>query len=192
MAELVWKGKHSTEQQQARYREIFINAKENTHQLYTYETSGGQPAHSSPNSPLPTAHNWHNRLIQGDKSAVLPALLAEFAEQVNLVYIDPPFMTGRDFKTKSEVAFSDKWDNNLDAYLQWLYETLVLLKFLLAPHGSLYVHLDWRVTHYARVILDEVFGFNSNTNGPGFQNEIIWHRPKASRSSSRLAVAVRM
>jgi site-specific DNA-methyltransferase (adenine-specific)/adenine-specific DNA-methyltransferase len=185
MAELVWKGKHSIEQQQARDLEIFINA--NTHQLCTYEAYGGQPARSTSNTPLPIAHHWHNRLILGDKGTVLQVLLAEFAEQVNLIYIDPPFMTGRNFKSRSQLAFSDKWDNNLDAYLEWLYETLVLLKLLLAPHGSLYVHLDWRVTHYARVILDEVFGFNSNSNGPGFQNEIIWHYQSGGRSLKRYA-----
>ncbi len=187
MAELVWKGKRSVEQQHATDQETSIDSKEHSQQLYKYESFDGQPAHTPSNSPLPSIQSWHNRLILADKSAVLPALLSEFAKQVNLIYIDPPFMTGRDFKSRSKLAFSDKWDNNLDAYLQWLYETFMLLKLLLTPDGSLYVHLDWRVTHYARVILDEVFGFNSSTNGPGFQNEIIWHYQSGGRSLKRYA-----
>jgi site-specific DNA-methyltransferase (adenine-specific)/adenine-specific DNA-methyltransferase len=187
MAELVWKGKHSIAQQNARDQAICIDAKENSQQLLTCETFDGQPVQSPPNSSLPSTQSWHNRLILGDKNVVLPALLSEFTEQVNLIYIDPPFMTGRDFISGSKLAFSDKWDNNIDAYIQWLYETFVLLKLLLAPHGSLYVHLDWRVSHYARVILDEIFGFNSNTNGTGFQNEIIWHYQSGGRSLKRYA-----
>ena len=187
MAELVWKGKHSVEQRHAKEQETCIDSKEDTQQLCTYESFDGQPTHTLSNSPLASTQSWHNRLILGDKSAVLPALLSEFAEQVNLIYIDPPFMTGRDFKSGTRLAFSDKWGNDLDAYLQWLYETFALLKLLLALDGSLYVHLDWRVTHYARVILDEVFGFNSSTDGPGFQNEIIWHYQSGGRSLKRYA-----
>src|SRR6266851_7057875 len=96
-------------------------------------------------------------------------------------------MTGRDFKNGEQLAFSDKWGNDLDTYLQWLYETFMLLKLLLTSNGSLYVHLDWRVTHYARVILDEVFGFNSGADGPGFKNEIIWHYHSGGRSQKRYA-----
>jgi len=121
--------------------------------------------------------NWHNRLILGDKSDILPALLHEFAKRINLIYIDPPFMTGRTF-----TSYSDKWENGLDAYLLWLHETFILLHQLLASDGSLYVHLDWRATHYARVILDEVFGFAPNGEGPGFKNEIIWHYQSGGRT----------
>ncbi len=187
MAELVWKGKQSVKQLHAREQETFIDSKEDPQQLCTYESFEGQPTHTRSNKPVASTQSWHNRLILGDKSAVLPALLSEFAGLVNLIYIDPPFMTGRNFKSGTQLAFSDKWDNDLDAHLQWLYETFVLLKLLLAPDGSLYVHLDWRVTHYARVILDEVFGFNSSANGPGFQNEIIWHYQSGGRSLKRYA-----
>ncbi len=130
---------------------------------------------------------WHNRLILGDKQYVLPALLPEFAGKVNLIYIDPPFMTGRDFKSGERLVYSDKWHNNLNSYLQWLYETLVLLHHLLAPTGSFYLHLDWRVTHYAKVLLDEVFGFSGNAGGPGFKNEIIWHYQSGGRAHKRYA-----
>jgi site-specific DNA-methyltransferase (adenine-specific) len=136
--------------------------------------------------PFPT-DTWHNRLILGDKLHVLPALLPEFADKINLIYVDPPFMTGRDFKSGDLFAYSDKWGNNLDLYLQWLYETFVLLYRLLAPSGSLYVHLDWRVTHYAKVLLDEVFGFSVSADGPGFKNEIIWHYQSGGRTRKRYA-----
>ena len=96
-------------------------------------------------------------------------------------------MTGRDFKNGEQVAYSDKWDNNLDAYLQWLYEAFILLKLLLSSNGSLYVHLDWRVTHYVKVILDEVFDSYSRNDGPGFKNEIIWHYQSGGRSQKRYA-----
>lgn len=137
--------------------------------------------------PTSPPSQWHNRLILGDKQYILPALLPEFAGKVNLIYIDPPFMTGRDFKNGEQLAYSDKWGNNLEMYLQWLYETLALLYRLLAPTGSLYLHLDWRVTHYAKVLLDEIFGFNVNTEGPGFKNEIIWHYRSGGRASRRYA-----
>ena len=181
MAELIWKGKHSREQ------ETYINSAIATQHLSTYESFEGQPADKLSKPPLDSTQRWRNRLILGDKSAILPALLPEFTGQINLIYIDPPFMTGRDFKYGEQLAFSDKWYNDLDTYLQWLYETFILLKLLLTSDGCLYVHLDWRVTHYARVILDEVFGLNSRADGPGFINEIIWHYQSGGRSQKRYA-----
>ncbi|HET9999897.1 MAG TPA: DNA methyltransferase [Ktedonobacteraceae bacterium] len=155
--------------------------------LMTTESITPQPAiPQSGNIPSP-AHTWQNRLIFGDKQHVLPALLPEFAGKINLIYIDPPFMTGRDFKSGQQMAYSDKWDSDFDVYLQWLYEAFVSLHRLLAPTGSLYVHLDWRVTHYAKVLLDEVFGFNANAGGAGFKNEIIWHYQSGGRARKHFA-----
>lgn len=155
--------------------------------LVTTDSISPQPANQpSGFASSPTA-SWYNRLILGDKQHVLPALLPEFAGKVNLIYIDPPFMTGRDFKSGERLTYSDKWDNNLDSYLQWLYETLMLLHPLLAPAGSFYLHLDWRVTHYAKVLLDEVFGFSADATGPGFKNEIIWHYQSGGRTHQRYA-----
>ena len=134
---------------------------------------------------------WYNRLIWGDKKYVLPSLLPEFAGKVDLIYIDPPFNVGADFSftttlppapddgdeqttfTKEpsiieQKAYRDTWGRGLDSYLQWFYETAVLLRELLADNGSIYVHLDWHVGHYAKCILDEVFGYEN------FRNEIIW------------------
>ena len=128
---------------------------------------------------------WHNRLIWGDKKYVLPSLLPEFAGKVDLVYIDPPFDTGADFSLMitlphnnegftgeagrmEQKAYRDTWGRGLDSYLQWFYETVVLLRELLAAHGSIFVHLDWRAGHYGKAILDEVFGQDN------LRNEIIW------------------
>jgi len=126
---------------------------------------------------------WRNRLIWGDKKYVLPALLAEFAGAVDLVYIDPPFFTGDDFRFSTEIngadfikepslieqkAYRDTWGGGLDGYLQWFYNTVIYLKELLKDTGSIYVHLDWHLGHYAKIVLDEVFG-DSN-----FLNNVVW------------------
>lgn len=126
---------------------------------------------------------WRNRLIWGDKKYVLPSLLPEFAGKVNLIYIDPPFDTGANFSFQVEIegkeftkepsiieqkAYRDTWGKGLDSYLQWFYETVIVLRELLAEDGSIYVHLDWHVGQYAKVVLDEVFGIDN------LRNEIIW------------------
>jgi len=161
MAELIWKGKHWPLDSQPRsslesvlVHPAFpesINAYSNGH---AQEVQAGV-ALSSPSG-------WYNRLIHGDRSSVLPALQAEFAGAVDLIYIDPPFMTGRTFSNGEQIAYSDIWRNDLDGYLQWLYETLQQLYILLAAQGSFYIHLDWRVTHYAKILLDEIFGMSAH------------------------------
>jgi len=136
---------------------------------------------------------WRNRLIWGDKKYVLPSLLPEFANSVDLIYIDPPFDTGADFSYLVEVpdhqvtttsftklpsvieqkAYRDTWGEgltHLDSYLRWFYETLVFLEKLLKSTGSIYVHLDWHIGHYAKLVLDQVFGREN------FKNEIVWKR----------------
>ncbi|HKM98883.1 MAG TPA: site-specific DNA-methyltransferase [Candidatus Binataceae bacterium] len=144
---------------------------------------------------------WRNLLIWGDKKYVLPSLLAEFAGKVNLIYIDPPFDTGADFSFTATVpddpetlggdsfrftkepsiieqkAYRDTWGRGLDSYLQWFYETAILLHELLYENGSLYVHLDWHVSHAAKCVLDEVFGPEK------CQNEIVWKRTTAHSDS---------
>jgi len=144
---------------------------------------------------------WRNRLIWGDKKYVLPSLLPEFAGKVNLIYIDPPFDTGANFSFTATIpdhpdtpedettaftkepsileqkAYRDTWGRGLDSYLQWFYEGAALLRELLTEDGSIYVHLDWHVGHYAKAVLDEVFG------GQCCQNEIIWKRTSARSDS---------
>ena len=135
--------------------------------------------------------DWRNRLIWGDKKYVLPSLLEDFAGKVDLIYIDPPFFTGDDFSFRVQVAddgftrqpslieqkaYRDTWGRGLDGYLQWLYETAVYLHDLLAETGTIYVHLDWHVGHYAKAVLDEVFGSER------FMSEVIWKRTIGSTS----------
>ncbi len=137
---------------------------------------------------------WRNRLIWGDKKYVLPSLLPEFAGKINLIYIDPPFNVGSDFSFKATIAdnpeteedeitqfikqpsiieqkaYRDTWGKGLDSYIQWFYETALLLKGLLTENGSIYIHLDGRVVHYAKIVMDEIFGYEN------FRNQIIWKR----------------
>jgi DNA modification methylase len=144
---------------------------------------------------------WRNRLIWGDKKYVLPSLLPEFAGQVNLIYIDPPFNVGADFSYTATIpedpedggdgatftkqpsvieqkAYRDTWGRGLDSYLQWFYETVVLLRELLTANGSIYVHLDWHMGHYAKVVLDEVLSAGN------FRSEIIWQKIRSSKAQS--------
>ncbi len=88
----------------------------------------------------------------------------------DLIYIDPPFFTGRRRTiTKGDGAFGDRWDGGLESYLAFMIPRLEQCRRLLAEHGTLYVHLDWRVAHHIRIRLDDIFGADS------FLNEIIWH-----------------
>ena len=127
---------------------------------------------------------WKNRLIWGDNLLVMGSLLKEFAGKINLIYIDPPFATGDDFSftvnigDQAEVtkepsalevkAYRDTWGKGMQSYLQMMYDRLVLMKELLADDGSIYVHLDWHVEQYVKLIMDEIFGRDN------FVNEIIW------------------
>lgn len=138
---------------------------------------------------------WRNRLIWGDKKYVLPALISGLAGKIDLIYIDPPFATGQDFSVPVSVngddfvkpasmievkAYRDTWGLSteakargatyLDTYLRWFFETASLLRELLSQRGTMYVHLDWHVVHYAKCVLDEVFGNDR------FMSEIVWKR----------------
>ena len=89
-------------------------------------------------------------------------------ECIDLIYIDPPFYSGSNYKTNDgNDAFIDKW-TSLDAYLDWLLERVLPMKRILKETGSIYVHLDWHASHYVKVRMDEIFGIGN------FRNEIIW------------------
>ena len=125
-----------------------------------------------------------NRLIWGDNLLAMQALLAQGYEgKINLIYIDPPFDSKADYSHKiklgdteltkepsviERLAYKDTWAGGTDSYLDMLYPRLQLMKRLLAPNGSIYVHLDWHVGHYVKVMMDEVFGKEN------FVNEIVW------------------
>ncbi|NMG83470.1 MAG: site-specific DNA-methyltransferase [Methanosarcinales archaeon] len=144
---------------------------------------------------------WTNKLIWGDNKLILSSLKngplrEEIEEQggIKLIYIDPPFDVGADFSmdieiggdtfTKKpgileELAYRDTWGKGADSFIAMIYERLVLMRDLLADDGSIYVHCDWRVNSYIRLVPDEVFGKNN------FQNEIIWHFIKGASGNSR-------
>jgi DNA modification methylase len=146
-----------------------------------YPQGVGYP-HATPN----------NQLILGDNLQVMSALHAELQGKINLIYADPPFFTnrhypvrigrGEDSRRPQEwqlvEGYPDHWPT-IDAYLDMLYPRLKMMYDLLAPTGTLYLHLDWHANAYARVLLDEIFGSER------LLNEIVWiyHGPSPIRSA---------
>jgi len=131
-----------------------------------------------------------NRLILGDNLPLMAALLPEYEGRINLIYADPPFFTNRKYSARigrgEDSRKPDEWQltegyrdhwQNLDDYLDFLYQRLALMYKLLAPNGTLYLHLDWHADSYARLLLDEFFGIEN------MLNEIIWtyHGPSPIR-----------
>ncbi len=137
------------------------------------------------NQTRPTREaEWRNKLIWGDNLLVMGSLLEEFAGKVDLIYIDPPFATGTDFSftaqigeqdltrqppAADETAYRDTWKVGLGSYLTMMAERLRLIRDLLSPNGSLFLHCDWHVGHLLRATADEVFGAEN------FLNEIVWY-----------------
>jgi len=133
-----------------------------------------------------------NRLILGDNLRVMWALLPEYEGKIDLIYADPPFFTNQGYSARVgrgedsrqpqdwELAegYQDEWED-LDAYLDMLYPRLRLMHRLLSDTGTLYLHLDWHANSYARILLDEIFGYEQ------LNNEIIWtyHGPSPIRSA---------
>jgi DNA modification methylase len=135
---------------------------------------------------------WTNKLIWGDNKLILSSLkngpLREEIEKqggLKLIYIDPPFDVGADFSmdieiggdtfTKKpnileEIAYRDTWGKGADSFISMIYERLILMRDLLAEDGSIYVHCDWRVNSYLRLLMDEVFNISNH------RNEITWLR----------------
>lgn len=130
--------------------------------------------------------DFRNMLIWGDNKLVMASLLKEYKGKIDLIYIDPPFDVGSDFTMKipigneketlgkdqsvlEMVAYRDMWGKGTDSYLQVMHDRLVLMRELLSEKGSIFVHCDWHVGHYLRVLLDDVFGKEC------FRNEIIWY-----------------
>jgi DNA modification methylase len=201
MTELIWDGKYDDKGRKGAPPRIALP-------FQTVETVNESAADRDRNQDLfaaGRATDWRNRLVWGDKKYVLPSLLDEFEGKLDLIYIDPPFATDRDFSYTASVpahpgdddegvnvsfvkqpsvleqkAYRDTWGvspadrqrgvSSLDRYLKWFYETVVLLRQLLSDKGTVYVHLDWHVVHYAKATLDEVFGPDR------FEVELVWKR----------------
>ena len=143
---------------------------------------------------------WTNRLIYGDNLLAMAALLAgdehtpSLRGKVDLIYIDPPFDSKADYRTKvslpgveleqkptvmEQFAYSDTWSGGTASYLEMITPRLILMRELLSDSGAIYVHLDWHVSHYVKVALDDVFGRGN------FRNEIIWSYFGFKRSTSQ-------
>lgn len=131
-----------------------------------------------PDSEFIRLNNVHspNKLIFGENLLVLKNLIAQqgWAGKIDLVYIDPPFATNNTFTFSSErtstisnekngqIAYTDKLQGA--DFLEFLRERLVLLKMLLSERGSIYLHIDYKIGHYVRVIMDEIFGMENFRN----------------------------
>ena len=136
---------------------------------------------------------WMNRLIYGDNLLTMQALLAgdpqtglpSLRGKVDLIYIDPPFDSKADYRTPitlpnasfsqkptviEQFAYADTWEEGTISYLKMIYPRLMLMKEMLSEKGSIYVHIDWHIGAYVKVVLDEIFGKEN------FRNEIIWKR----------------
>ncbi len=138
---------------------------------------------SSAEKERQTHPNFTNLLIQGDCLSAC-ALLKDRNVAVDLVYIDPPFASGANYAKKiyvrnggktevhdssaigEEIMYGDIWQK--EDYLNWLYERLLAIRDIMSERGSIYVHLDWHIGHYVKVLMDEVFGEEN------FVNEIVW------------------
>lgn len=127
----------------------------------------------------------NNQIPEDYKHLLFPSLQEEYEltyagkmrkGKVKLIYIDPPFATQEEFQTKEGAkAYSDKKKGA--EFLEFIRRRLILAKEILAPDGAIYVHLDQKMGHYVKVILDEVFGKNN------IRNEIIWCYKTSLRSS---------
>lgn len=137
-------------------------------EVFSFETLKFNEGNKEYQSTLNGLDDWSNKLFWGDNKLIMSSLLQQgWAKKIDLIYIDPPYNTGKNFLTKTgELVYNDKWD--LNSYLQFIYERLVLIRELLSEQGSIYVHIDWHVGHYVKVIMDEIFGKEN------FRNEIIW------------------
>ncbi|QGT99148.1 Site-specific DNA-methyltransferase (Adenine-specific) [Candidatus Syntrophocurvum alkaliphilum] len=121
-----------------------------------------------------------NKLIKGDNLSVINALINQkYSQKIDLIYLDPPYFSNMDYtsniyinndskKAVKRPAFKDTWEKGIDSYLDMMYQRLVLMKELLSDNGSIFVHLDWHINHYVKILLDEIFTPNN------FINEIIW------------------
>ena len=137
-----------------------------------------------------------NLLFHGDNKEILSTLLVQgFRSKIDLIYIDPPFASGADYVRKvalrgkkedleaeghsvvEQTQYTDIWAN--DNYLQFMYERLILMQELLTDNGSIYVHCDWRMNNYLRLVMDEIFGRSF------FVNEIIWKKIRSSKGQAK-------
>ncbi len=209
--ELIWADKYKDFTQPKKKTEIErialpfqLTETVNEPRMKEYEASLGKMFYPKAEYPENYPKDWKNKLIWGDNKIVMESLLRgdkssgipSMAGKINLIYIDPPFFTGSDFSIKVKVgnekvekepsvieqrAYVDTWSQGIASYLKYMYKRLVLMRELLADDGSIYVHLDWHVGHYVKVMMDEIFGADNCLN------EIIWFYETGGVSRERFA-----
>ena len=136
---------------------------------------------------------WKNKLIWGDNKYIMASLLPEFQGKIKLIYADPPFFTGTNMNITlkvgdegavkepsaiEEIAYRNMWKEGPSSFFQYMYDRFVLMRDLLSEDGSIWVRFDYHYSHYIKVILDEIFGYEN------FRNEIIINRIKKSDSGA--------
>ena len=148
------------------------------------------------------AKGWTNKLIWGDNKLILSSLRAgalrrqiEEAGGLKLIYIDPPFDVGADFSMDIEIggetfhkepnlleqiAYRDTWGRGADSFISMIYERIILMRDLMHPEGSVYVHCDPRVNGFIRLVMNEIFGTEL------FRNEIVWQRTSSRKGVNQL------
>lgn len=154
----------------------------------------GMPLYEMEKQETVGENNDGNMVIRGECVSAC-AYLKEQGIQVDLVYIDPPFASGADYAKKvyirrnpkaaeaiaqaeqeldidelkafEEKMYGDVWDK--EKYLSWMYENLMAIKSVMSETASIYVHLDWHIVHYVKILMDEIFGEDN------FRNDIAWH-----------------
>ena len=195
--ELVWNGKSHEHCQTALPFQTIEQIDEPRGEKFLAAQPGGLFSPSGRQSA-----GWTNKLIWGDNRLVLAALARgpirneiKNAGGLKLIYIDPPFDVGANFSMPisvgnselvkqpgilEEIAYRDTWGKGADSFTAMIHERLALMHDLLADDGSIYVHCDWRVNAYIRLVLDEVFGKDN------FVNEIVWYYPGGLKSVRKI------
>lgn len=166
------------------------------------KAKGGLTAFTGQTAGVQRERELINRLIYGDNLLAMQALLAGDAAtglpsmrgKIDLIYIDPPFDSKADYRTRihlpttdieqkpsviEQFAYSDTWKDGTKSYLEMIVPRLYLMRELLNEQGSIYVHIDWHVGHYVKVISDEIFGKEN------FRNEIVWKKLTAAKAQSK-------
>ncbi len=188
--ELVWEGKYD---ESGNRREVDVaGCSMPMQKIETVDEPRGRAAEKGEQSLLAfekentRLDDFRNMLIWGDNKLVMASLLKQFKGQIDLIYIDPPFDVGADFKMKVElgegtgktekdqsvlemVAYQDMWGKGTDSYLHMMYKSINLLRSLLKDTGAIFIHVDVHMGPYVKAIMDEVFGKEN------FQNEIAWY-----------------
>lgn len=174
-------------------REVVLPAKDVAAQDWVTQQTR-QTQHAAAQAGNGQDAGWMNRLIYGDNLLAMAALLAgdehtpSLRGKVDLIYIDPPFDSKADYRTKvtlpgveleqrptviEQFAYSDTWSDGTASYLAMITPRLILMRELLVDTGSIYVHLDWHVGHYVKLVMDEVFGKDN------FLSEVVWRNHSA-------------